>query len=602
MITGIILTVVAGAAQEKLSIDDYMRPFRDAFSSYVSVVSDAEELYYEKDYTSAWKKYNAILKGAEKSDYKKIAYVGMGWCYLGLGKFSDAIKMFKQADVYAAQDPKAHIMTLMGNGIAYFNKQDYPEAFRFFGRITEDYREYRDPWKDAYYFKGLAAYAKGDYDNAIKALDTVINNQYFEGYERKADAYLYAAKSAVGNNDYKKASKYLSEFSEEFPGHPKIGEANLLLAESQAAQGDYAGAISTYETLLNTYPYLKDAALESMARVSNKYGDYLVGDTSFKITHPLMVDVFLWVPAVEAQKAGRLEKAMPRFMRMARDVPGDERSAKGLALIGQAFADQGSYTKAIEIFHQYIVQYPGGQDLPTVMNLLATCYMKTSQWREALRVLDEIVYRFSYDDSQAATVEGAKKKISAILAEHPDAAEGLSFKTPGLSQDAAFQQATAAYNQGDYTRSAQLYLDYAKANPGDAKACKAVFNAGYIYFQVKDYKNAVSALGSYVSGCATGEDAENAYFYLGACYYFAEDYASSIKTLDAFTGAYPASSYKPNALKLVGLAYLELATDNEAYKEKGIEYLKEAARVFRAHGNPSEAEKIETYLKQIGAM
>ncbi len=602
MIGALVLMTVAGSRGDNLSIKDYKRPFRNAFSSYVSVVSDAEELYYDGQYSAAWRKYNAILKGSTKSDYKKIGYIGMGWCYVGLEKYSDAIKMFKQADVYAARDPKAHIMTLMGNGIAYFNSGRFPEAYRFFDRITQDYREYKGPWKDAYYFKGLAAYAKGDYPAAIKALDTVITNGYFKNYEHRADAYVYAAKSALSQEDYDKAAKYLEGFTKAFPNHPKTGEIQLLLAETEAARGHYKKAMEAYETLLNTYPYLKDAALESMARVSNKYGDYIVMDTSFKITHPLMADVFLWVPAVEAHKKGRLEKAMPRFMRMARDLPGDERSAKGLALIGQAFAEQGSYTKAIEIFRQYIVQYPGGQDLPKVMNLLANSYIKTSQWREALKVLDELVYRFSYDEDQSSTVEAAKKKINAILAQHPDAASGIDFKTPGLSQDAAFQQATAAYNKGDYGLSAQLFLDYATKHPDDAKACKAVFNAGYIYFQTKDYANASQTLSQYLQSCATSEDAENAFFYLGASYYFAKDYTNAVATLERFASNYPASSYKPNALKLAGLACMELSKDNSSYKDKGVQLLKDAARVFRAHGNPSEADKIEAYLKQIGAM
>ncbi|MEO0140413.1 MAG: tetratricopeptide repeat protein [candidate division WOR-3 bacterium] len=601
MTFGILFALATLAQREKMTIEGYMRPFREAFSSYISVVSDAEDLYYSERYEAAFNKYNAILKGAEKSDYKMIGYIGMAWCYIGLGRYSDALKMLKQADLYAPSDPKTHIMTLMGNGISSFNLGKYPEAYRYFSRITDDYRDYLEYWRDAYYFKALSAYAKGDYPQTITDVETILKDSlHFRGYEKRADAYILGGKAALNGGNYEKAVTLLNGFISEFPTHPKAGEARLLLAEAEASKGSYKAAMTAYENVLNTYPYLKDQALESMARVSVKFGDYIVGDTSFRITHPLMVEVFLWVPAVEAHNKGNLAKAMPRFLRMARDVPEDERSGKGLALIGQAFADQGSYTKAAEIFRQYIVQYPAGEDIAKVMNLLANCYIKMNQWREALKVLDEIIYRFGQDESQKDLVDGAKKKLSAIINEHPDAAEGLSFKTPGLSQDAAFQQAAAAYNQGDYAKSAQLFLEFADKNPGDPKACKAVFNAGYIYFQAKDYANAVSALSRYVSGCGSGEDAENAYFYLGASYYFAGDYARSASTMEGFVSYFPASSMKPNALKLAGLSYLELGNQSPSYKDKGIERLKESARVFRAQGNPTEAEKIEKYLEGMG--
>jgi len=602
MTTGFIFAFVAVAQEERMAIENYMRPFREAFSSYISVVSDAEELYYSERYEAAFNKYNAILKGAEKSDYKMIGYIGMAWCYIGLSRYSDALKMFKQADLYASSDPKTHIMTLMGEGIASFNLGKYPEAYRYFSRITDDYRDYLEYWRDAYYFKAMSAYAKGDYPQTIADAETILRDSlHFKGFDKRAEAYLLGAKAALKGGNYEKAVNLLNGFSSEFPMHPKAGEARLLLAESEAAKGNYKASLAAYEDVLNTYPYLKDKALESMARVSNRFGDYIVVDTSFTITHPLMVDVFLWVPAVDAQKKGDLSKAMPRFLRMARDVPQDERSGKGLALIGQAFADQGSYTKAAEIFKQYIVQYPGGEDIAKVMNLLANCYIKTNQWREALKVLDEIIYRFGQDESQKDIVEGAKKKLAAILNEHPDAGEGLSFKTPGLTQEAAFQQAAAAYNQGNFGRSAELFLEFARNNPKDPKACKAIFNAGYIYFQAKDYANSASALSSYVSSCGSGEDAENAYFYLGASYYFAGDYPKAASTMEGFVSYFPASPLKPNALKLAGLSYLEMASENPSYKQKGIEKLRESARVFRAQGNPTEAEKIEQYLEQIGA-
>jgi len=602
MTAGLIFALTTVAQEEKMAIENYMRPFREAFSSYMFIVSDAEELYYSGKYEAAFDKYQSILKGAEKSDFKMICYIGMAWCYIGLGRYSDALTMLKKADLYASKDPKTHIITLMGNGIASFNSGKYPEAYRYFSRITDDYRDYLEYWRDAYYFKAMSAYAKGDYPQTIADAETILKDSLrFKGFDKRADAYLLGAKAALKGGNYEKAVNLLNGFASEFPMHPKAGEARLLLAEAEAAKGNYKASVAAYEEVLNTYPYLKDKAIESMARVSNKYGDYIAVDTSFKITHPLMVEVFLWNPAYEAHNKGDLSKAMPRFLRMARDVPEDERSGKGLALIGQAFANQGSYTKAAEIFRQYIVQYPGGEDIAKVMNLLAICYIKTNQWREALKVLDEIIYRFGHDESQKDIVEGARKKLSAILSEHPDAAQGISFRTPGLAQDAAFQQAAAAYNQGDFGRSAQLFLEFAQNNPRDPKACKAIFNAGYIYFQAKEYSNATSALSSYVAQCGSGEDAENAYFYLGASYYFGGDYPKAASTMEGFVSYFPASALKPNALKLAGLSYLEMAAENPSYKDKGIAKLRESARVFRAQGNPTEAEKIEKYLEQIGA-
>ena len=591
------MMLVLLAFEPELKVTDYMRPFPEAFSSYTSIVTEAERLYYDKKFKLAFRKYDAILKGLEKPDFKKIGYIGIAWCYIGAGQYEDALKMLKKAEFYATSDPQARIMVLMGKGIAHLNLGHYPEAYRQFQWVVDRYRDFKRVWRDAVYFSGLAAYGKGDYKKALEIFNKVLTDKlhFPKKYKYRGDAVLMAALAALKLEEPDKALSYIDQFLKEFSMHPKKPEILLLKAEMLAEAGKYAECLKTYEYLLNTYPGMKDKIVKSMAQVSLKYGDYIVADTTYPIKHELMVDAFLWVPAYEAYKKGDLAKAMPRFLRLVRDYPEDERAAKGLALIAQAFFEQGSYAKTVELCRKYVTQYPSGYDLPKVMLLLAQAHIKQKEWRDAMKVLDELVYRFGTDESKKDVVEKARKLLAALLSEHPEAAQGLAFKTPGLAQEAEFQEAAAAYNRGELQKAAELFLQYAQKHPQDPKACKAYFNAGYVYFQAKDYEKASQILADYAQKCK-GENAEIALFYAGAARYFLKDYQGAVQLLTQFVNSYPASDYKPNALKLLGLAYIEGGN-----RDTGVQYLKEAARTFRARGNPDEAKKIEDYLKGIGA-
>lgn len=338
------------------------------------VCNEGMEYYNEGDYVKAADYFEqAVDKEPRNAEY----YVYMGMAQEECGKYDDAIKTFQKAIDIDDGCRNAY----RGKGIAYFQQGQYEDAAADLVKAVQSGGKYDDTSLDAIKYYAACLYNMGEYDEAVTQYGILIDNlpkdeladmYYFRGstyimlgdennaaldyeeslklkdddYERycsmyanfmaagftdRAQSYLkrllnndnmddmLAGKTYFNLGDYKKAEEFLRK---EF--NSGNSEAAYYLAMTYEALEDYTTADSFYEDYLGRNP--NDPV------IYNQYGAYLI-------------------------RRGKYENALA-YIETGISLNNSDVMRELLYNQAVCYEYMSDYSKALELFDEYIKQYP----------------------------------------------------------------------------------------------------------------------------------------------------------------------------------------------------------------------------------------------------
>ncbi|MGN0378869.1 MAG: tetratricopeptide repeat protein [Butyrivibrio sp.] len=352
------------------------------------VCNQGMEFYNEGEYAKAADYFGqAVDKEPENAEY----YVYMGMAQEECGNYEDAIASFRKA----AEIKEGYRDAYRGIGIAYFRQGCYEEAaaelvkavqtdgkyddisldaIKYYaaclyntGKYREAIAQYsiltdklsKDELADIYYYRGTAYImlkdennAVIDYEEAIRLNDddydrycSMYANFMAAGYTERAQSYLkrllnaddmdgmLAGKTYFNLGDYAKAEEFLRK---EYNGGNN--EAAYYLAMTYEALEDYASAEQFYDEYLGKNP--------NDALIYNQYAAYLIN-------------------------RGKYDNALA-YIETGISLNNSEVMRELLYNQAVCYEYISDYSKALELFNEYLKKYPNDADALKEQKFLQT--------------------------------------------------------------------------------------------------------------------------------------------------------------------------------------------------------------------------------------
>ena len=255
--------------------------------------------------------------------------------------------------------------------------------------------------------------------------------------------------------------------------------------------------------------------------------------------------------------------------------------------VGLSKGARTPFDKSIDLFEDFLNEYPNSRYKDNVEGYLVDAYMSTTDYQRALTSINRI-------KKPGAKVLKAKQNVLYNL--------GVQALANNRTEDAAgyFKQAIAVgdydktalnesrlwlaeaqYRSGNYKDAAKYQQEYVKsASKSDENYGLAQYNLGYSLLNQNRYAEAKTAFQNAIASKKLSSDlAASAYQGLGQAQYYLRDFSGAQSSYDQALqldkntsgdysmyqkGAYPKSDLAPQAMLEKGNAQVQLGKNNEA--------------------------------------
>ncbi len=459
------------------------------------------------------------------------------------------------------------------------------------------------------FYKAYLEYAQGNYDDAEAMFSRIP-----EGTELGFQSQYYLTQIEYNKKHYTDVIKHGKELLDQHGNDYFDAELNRLVGESYYHQGNDNEA----RTFLRRYldnpegePYR--TAAYTMGVLDYRNGNYeAVVDNMLHVTDgsdALSQSAYLYLGQAKRQ-LGDINAANMAFQQAA--MMDCDRNVKETAYynyaVGVSKGARTPFDKSVDLFEDFLNQYPNSRYKDNVEGYLVDAYMNTTDYQRALTSINRI-------KKPGAKVLKAKQNILynlgvQAMANNRNQEADKYFKEAiavGNYDQTALNEsrlwlAEAEYREGNYKEAAKQQQEYVKSiKKSDENYGLAQYNLGYSLYNQKRYSEAKAAFQNAIASKQLSNDlVADAYNRIGDTQYYARDfggaqssydqasridkngsgdysmyqkgimmglshqYADEIAQMDALIKAYPKSDLAPQALLEKGNAQALLGKNNEA--------------------------------------
>ncbi len=526
------------------------------------------------------------------------AYMEVANYYYGIGKYSYALKWLKQVN-YNNMPRRAFEDYLFKYGYALFATKNHTASKKYFVQLL-DSPQYG---AQAKYYYGYIAYQQDDFENADKYLSEASKDKQ---YKKEVSYYMADMNFKLG-----KFQKAIDAALPLLPSARRIerSEINKIIGESYFNLKQYDKAI----------PYLKQYKGKRGKWVNTDY--YLLGYAYFKQNdYEAAISYFNKIIAGDnavAQNAyyhlgesylklNKKTEALNAFRNASQmDFKPQIKEDAFLHYAKISYEIGNPYKSVPEVLQDFLLAYPNSSEKEEIKDLIVSAYVVSKDFEGALRYMEKdriIKDKALYQETafnRGVQLYANAQYLDAIL--HFEKA--LIFPVSNtVTAQTTYWRAEAFYQLKMYDKALQDYKSFKSiADSNLTPEHNFVdYQKGYVYFKQKNYTNAIASFKKFIK--ANSNDSErinDAYLRLGDSYYVtslyknaikfydkakksntkASDYAlfqtalsygflknntKKIKQLNQLVSSYPKSSYRDDALFILGGVYTVSDRTNEA--------------------------------------
>lgn len=516
------------------------------FDSYLSNPENKDYLALtEARYYRAMASVNLFNPDAE---YRMVGFITthpesprINEAYLALGNYFYQNKNYRKAITYLEKVNRQELLPdqlpeyFFRLGYSHYMRGEKPRALLMFSEIKDIDTEYTIP--SIYYYSQIAyeqnmfetamegferlrddetfgnivpfymvqiLYLKKDYDRILEVAPDLISRA---GKERSIELYRFIGDAWFNKGNYQEALPYL----EKFASGTKISgrEDKYQLGYCYYKTGDYEKAIKL----------LQEIGVRSDILSQNIW--YILGDCYLKQNNK------------ERAKFGFAEASKLNFDRKIRED----------ALFNYAkITYETSYSpfgEAIASFQEYVNLFPNSERIEEAYNYLVIAYLQDKNYSAALNSLDKISNKNSRLEEayqRAAFFRGLELFKNLELWDAVDMfGKSLQYEKYNrqLRARAIYWRGEAYYRLGKLEEAREDYVTFLgiPGSMGLEENSMLRYNLGYIFFNMKDYPNAITHLRAFESqpGKAQPEVVADARNRIGDCYFITTNYPMAIE-------------------------------------------------------------------------
>lgn len=308
-----------------------------------------------------------------------------------------------------------------------------------------------------------------------------------EGFPLLADYSLYyLAESLVKLNKYDQALDSLRKLKKHYPESPMTRVGSYLFADTLFRMGDYSEALKAYQKYVESYP---SGAKSIEAAFQTALCRLAIGERETAVAELRGI----WLRYPVSPVASKAEEELNRLV--SEKVPVMPYSAEEMFGRASVLYDLGKTKNALAAFRSI-----DEKDLPAStkdrLNLkIGQALFRTKQYREAESVFrrlaatedNNIAMQASYWLARTLHRSGQVEEAAKWYA-------GISASKSNLAADSLFYLATIARDKGEKAASIATFEKTAAAYPASTLAPKALWEAAWTRYQIKDYAGAAVTL------------------------------------------------------------------------------------------------------------
>jgi TolA-binding protein len=481
---------------------------------------------------NADEKLREELKENPENSLNNLAYFEMGNFYFEKRKYKNAIRYFDKVNVSTLskdmwQEANFKI------GYSFFQTEKYDEAKPYFDKVRAQKGTY---YIGANYYYGYICYVNKDYNCALKSFEKIK-----EDGPKIMDLYLAQIYFAQG--DYKKALEQCAKVDESKYGdeitllkgkiHFQLEDYKSALAQFKSWKGNTED-LSTEETYQFAYSNMQSKKYEEAAALFVK----ISGDETAlgQLANYNMGFCFL--------KSNKKQNAYNSFSIAKR---GDyNKEIKEIAHYNYAKLafELGYQNVAIKTTQDFIAEYPRSEFNDAAKGLLAEMFLQTSNYAQAIAVLDEI--------------------------------KNMNSQTKAAYQKITFKRAEELYNNKEYPEAKSMFGKSLKYIYDKKIEAETFFWLGEVAYKSKAYSEAISQYNRFINNTESKNSklSNTAFYNMGYAYFMQENYLQALnffkkyKDQESFFSKAP-QRYVDNSLRLADCYFLlsqyEKAADAYGY-------------------------------------
>lgn len=230
--------------------DRYLQQYPNGRNSLVARYQRAESYSVLKQYSNALRDYEAVANKGQSKYFVKALEKAAIIAYNHEQDFKKSYELYSELEQAAASEDRIFDAQLGALRSAY-RIGNRNAVYRLADKVASNPRASQEQNAAANFYLGKVAYDKKDYDNALRAFETV---KQLSDNELTAEARYLAAYITYQRRDLENAEKMLKEASRANSSYPYwLASSVILLSDVYSEKGDYFRAKATLEALLANY-------------------------------------------------------------------------------------------------------------------------------------------------------------------------------------------------------------------------------------------------------------------------------------------------------------------------------------------------------------
>ena len=460
------------------------------------------------------------------------------------------------------------------------------------------------------FYKAYIDYAQGNYDTAREKFTQIPQNSEL-GYQSQ----YYITQIDFNKAKYRQVIERGKELLAAQQNDYFDAELNRLVGESNYHLGNDVEARTYLRRYMNNpegEPYRTAAYTMGVLDFRDGNYDATINDMLHVIdgSDALAQSAYLYMGQAKRQ-INDLNGANMAFQQAA--MMDCDRNVKETAFynyaVGLSKGARTPFDKSIDLFEDFLNEYPNSRYKDKVESYLVDAYMNTTDYQRALTSINRIkkpgnkVLKAKQNVLYNLGVQALANNRNKDAIDYLKQAIALGEQDKKVLNESRLWLAEAQYRAGNYKDAAKYQQDYVKgASKSDDNYGLAQYNLGYSLYGQKKYAEAQTAFQNAVASKQLSNDlVADAYNRIGDTQYYARDfggaqhsydqaskidknstgdysmyqkgimmglnkqYADEIKQMDALVKAYPKSDLAPQALLEKGNAQALLGKNDEAF-------------------------------------
>lgn len=452
---------------------------------------------------------------------------------------------------------------------------------------------------------GKALVLKEDYYGAVNHISTFLIN-YPTG-EARNTAFFFLAKAYDALEQYRLAAEAYSSYLAALPG-PLDSEINEMRGNSLLNYGDYAGAMSAYETALSTAEGSRYDQLQiALAQTATTAGD---NDKAINIYLSLLESSQNSYVKAQADlllgriylQMGLLDQAYARFQDSVDNYPKAYDSYSALSQLvedGQTVNqlnrgiidyNVGQYGVAIEALTNYMDANPLHDATAHIYKALS--FYEINQFENEVAEWDKVIQDHNAEDENYFRAYDEKSYTQWLsLNQFMEAAQTCLTFTASVptspNAPVMLDKAARIYVDGGYlSLAAEVYERIITEYPGSEQAYTGLFKAGILYYRMGDFNKAQVTFQRLLVLTDNPEEQAADYLWVAKSLEKQNDPAAAIEYYQKASNATPSEYYGIRAGQILNkqaplpqLQNIDLAVDLENEKTKASRWMMDTFRL-----------------------